>query len=118
MENITGKRRGRPRKIVDLSNAAKEGARAFAEHFRNREAGKSGDRAPEQITASGPSWEELVTRITDNKSWKHSVAMAFHPEPKDDYIKTVCGFVRVMKGPAGYTLNTGETVNLAKDNGV
>lgn len=50
--------------------------------------------------------------LTANKSMKRSVAMAYHPDPKQALIDTPTGWVRVVYGEPGYTLNSGETVRL------
>lgn len=50
--------------------------------------------------------------MKSHKSWKRSVALAYHPEPQEPLIQTVCGFVRVIPGPLGYELNTGEKIAL------
>ena len=48
----------------------------------------------------------------DRKSWKCSVAMAFHPNPHETLIQTHCGWIRVLPGKLGYQLNTGEFVEI------
>jgi hypothetical protein len=50
--------------------------------------------------------------LTRNRSHKTSIAMAYHPLPRDGWVSTPTGWVRVTEGPAGYTLNTGETIRI------
>ena len=55
-------------------------------------------------------YNELVQAVKDFKGWKDSVAMAFHPNPQDEIIKTDKGWVRVMVGESGFQLNSGSFV--------
>ena len=110
MENITSPRRGRPRKVMDVPQPIEEGSRAPDYISGNGAAGESGLGAQEEPI--GEAWGKLVDFLSGNKSHKTSVAMAYCPEPKNEWIDTPTGWVRVTPGETGYTLNTGETVRL------
>lgn len=47
-----------------------------------------------------------------SRKWRTNVAVAQYPNPPEDFIRTVTGWVRVIDGPAGYHLNSGEFVSL------
>lgn len=110
MEEFTFKRRGRPPKALGLSNHAEEGQDSTDADFREREDGA--DRIGAQEDASGADWEALVDALKSNRSHKRSVAMAYHPNPVDNWVSTITGWVRVTVGETGYTLNTGETIRI------
>ena len=110
MEIFTGKRRGRPRKDMDLPVYVEKSQSAPDYSVGDGTIGTPGPAA--QANAEGPSWDALVTALKANHSHKTSIAMAYYPEPKDDWIATQVGWVRVTPGEAGYTFNTGETIRL------
>ena len=110
MDRITGKRRGRPRETPQLSNAIAEGESAsslLAGHRETRTDGLGSQEEP-----SGADWDALVSALVSNTSRKKSAAMAYHPKPQESMIETPTGWVRVIEGEAGYTLNTGETIKI------
>ena len=110
MDKLTGKRQRRARNTVELPDVVAEGESASVLLARQRQTGESRPGAQEDV--SGADWDQLVAALTANKSYKTAAAMAYHPAPQAAMIQTKTGFVRVIEGEAGYTLNTGETVKL------
>ena len=110
MDRITGKRRGRARETPQLSNAIAEGESASSLLTGHGETGADGFGSQEE--PSGADWDALVNALVSNTSRKTSAAMAYHPEPEATMIETPTGWVRVIEGEAGYTLNTGETIKI------
>lgn len=110
----TEKKVGRPRKVMDLPVNIEEGADAPAYIARDGQASGLGigAQAEPSETPSGGAWDELVEFLSSTKSHKASVAMAYHPEPEQEWVSTPTGWVRVVEGEAGYTFNSGETVRL------
>ena len=110
MDKLTSKRFGGKGKAAHVPNALAEGESASVLLAGHGEV--SGDRSAAQEDPSGADWDALVRALVSNKSRKTSAAMAYHPEPQATMIETPTGWVRVIEGEAGYTLNTGETVKI------
>ncbi len=110
MEKLTAIGMRATRKTLGLPKPVEEGASAPVYIPGHGQAGESGAGTQEEPV--GADWDSLVAALVSNKSYKTSVAMAYHPEPKEGWVKTPTGWVRVTEGEAGYTLNTGETVRL------
>jgi len=60
----------------------------------------------------GATFDELVKLVADFDVTNDSIAMAWHPEPKSEMISAKRGWVRVLKGKAGYDTNNGLHVDL------
>ena len=110
MDKLTREGQRRARAAAHLSNVVAEGESASHLLARQRQAGDTGLGAQEDV--GGADWDCLVSALTSNKSFKTAASMAYHPDPKANMIQTPTGLVRIVKGEAGYTLNTGETVRL------
>lgn len=110
MENITGKGQRRARKTLHLPALIAEGESAANVIAGHRETGSDGPGAQEN--PGGADWDALVEVLTSNTSRKNSIAMAYHPDPHDEWVLTPTGWVRITEGEAGFTYNTGETVRL------
>lgn len=110
MEIFTGKRRGRPRKALDVPSNDEQVSQALGDELGDGQAGANGSGTPAELGAEG--WKRLCAEVTSYKSWKNTVAVAYHPEPVEKMIQTACGWVRVLPGPLGYEMNSGEKVAL------
>lgn len=107
MENFTSAGFRRQREIMDLFKHAEKGKKQHGNIIANRKDGTARSGASSDVARP---YNELVQAVKDFKGWKDSVAMAFHPNPQDEMIKTDKGWVRVMVGESGYQLNSGSFV--------
>lgn len=98
---------------MDVPNAIAEGESASCLITGHGQAGvqRIGVHHDAEVP-QGEDWDSLVRALVSNKSRKTSAAMAYHPDPQATMIETPTGWVRVIEGEAGYTLNTGETVRI------
>ena len=110
MDKLTSKGRGRPRKIAQLPHAVAEGESAsnvIARHWQD-----GADRSTAQEEPIGADWDALVSALVGNTSHRTSAAMAYFPDAPQGMIQTPTGWVRVVDGEPGFTLNTGETIRI------
>lgn len=103
METLTGKRRGRPRKAVDLPPAIAEGEEATRIHDGNGQAGGTGPSAPALDPEPGSEWDRFVEDMTAviNKLPFEHVNYATYPE-KEGIIRAQ-HTVPVKLGPRGWS---------------
>lgn len=50
--------------------------------------------------------------VVDRNRAGHMIASVSHPEPVGELVATNMGNVRVVVGPASYTLSTGEVIEI------
>ena len=110
MDKLTGKRLGRPRAATQLPNAVAEGESASVVLTGHGQVG--GDQSTAQEEPSGADWDALVAALVSNTSHRTSAAMAYFPDAPQGMIQTPTGWVRVVDGEPGFTLNTGETIRI------
>lgn len=111
MENITGKGLGGARKTLVLPVHAQKAQEQLGNQPANGPAGDDRGRAQEEPEGQD-SWDRLVSEVKSHRSWQNTVAAAFHPDPKESMIQTVCGWVRVHQGRLGYQMNSGEMIEI------
>lgn len=113
MDEFTGKRRGRPRKVLDIPNAAAEGENAPCFDTGNGQAGEAGPtaRAEPEGQGKGIGWLELVELVKAKTSHEHRIACVIHPEAVGLVETAHLGSIRTRCGEPGYQLNTGELIN-------
>lgn len=88
MEELSGKRRGRPRKVVDLPNAIEEGADASDNNNGNGQVSEVGDSAPAVDVRQSTDWDSFVAGvIAETYRPGSTIRVAFHPEPKEEIIQ-------------------------------
>jgi len=76
---------------------------------RNREISGAGHAPQAQRLGT---YEGLVRAVEEFEEPHDSVAMAFHPEPKEKFIRAGRGWVRVEVGEIGFQTNSGKFVKL------
>ena len=88
MEELSGKRRGRPRKVVDLPNAVEEGADASDNNNGDGQVSEVGDSAPAVDVRQGEEWDSFVAGIAAETYRPGStIRVAYHPNPQADVIQ-------------------------------
>lgn len=113
MGEFASKRLGRPRKVAHIPNAVEEGEGASFLLSRDRETCETGlGTCGAAEVHEGSDWDRLVGALVSNKRHTSSAALAYHPNPVEEFIETPTGWVRVVQGDTGYTLNTGEDIRI------
>lgn len=88
MDELTSKRRGRPRKPVDVPNAIEEGADALNNDSGNGEVGAVGDSAPAVNVRQSEDWDTFVAGIAAETYRPGStIRVAYHPNPQAEVIQ-------------------------------
>lgn len=110
MEEQPSKRRGRPRKSLDLPNAIEEGADASSIDSGDGEAGAVGATAPANTAGQGEGWLGFVDRV---KACTHDgLRHVYHPNPESELILRDNGNLNVFTGDIKGQLNTGEFIEI------
>lgn len=111
MAELTGKRRGRPRKNLDVPNAAAEGEDASNADDGIRETGGDRHTLPEDDGAEGPGmdWNRFVDVIRAKTYGKgrENVRICFHPAPESEIIAGDWNVI-VRQGQVGYLTSDGK----------
>lgn len=113
MEDNTGKGRGRPRKVLRLSEAIDEGEDASCLNTRDGKVSGTGPSPQADAVRSFATWLEFVSVVVHaQKHYKNRLRTVWHPEPLHDLIHTDGANVRVEKGTVKAQLNTAQFVDL------
>ena len=109
MDEQPSKRRGRPRKVVDLPASAPEGEDASSDNLGNGEAGGDRIESPAQYAGSAEGWMGFVDRLKAMTYHPNriEVRIAYHPAPKSELIIANWS-IPVKEGPIGYSTADGE----------
>lgn len=111
MGTITGKRRGRQRKVVpDVEVNGQSEIKPTVVSGDGQVSSDGKDQATENNGRSqGVSWLGLVEAVQAESGL---VSTAWHPEAEADVISTNASDVRVLAGEPAYQLSTGEIITL------
>ena len=112
MEEVTTKRRGRPRKDSSRNNAVGEGENLPAIDIRDGETGGNGVH-PSEVNGGkgqGISFSDLVNLVISKNSHEHRISCVIHPDAEGVIETPNMGNIRTDKGIASYQLNTGEII--------
>lgn len=113
MEDNTGKRLGRPRKVLRLPEGIAEGESASCIDNGDGETSGTGSGAQAVVARSFQTWLEFVNVVVHaQKHYKNRLRTVWHPEPLHDLIHTDGANVRVEKGSVKAQLNTAQFVDL------
>ena len=109
MGKLTSQRRRGQREDVHVPSNAQAREDTLNNSNGNGEINMSGTGTQKKPDAT---FEDLVRIVADFDVANDSIAMAWHPEPKAEMLSAKRGWVRVMKGKAGYDTNSGLHVDL------
>ena len=114
MENITGTRRGRPRKSAQLPVDAEQAKSASNDNIRDRETSGTGITSPAESngTSQGLSYLGLIDLVKSKNSHSYRISCVIHPEADGVVITDNMGNIRTEKGECAYQLNTGEVIKI------
>ena len=113
MEDNTGKRLGRPRKVLRLPEGVAEGEDASNLDTGNGQTSGTGPSPQADAVRSFATWLEFVSVVVHaQKHYKNRLRTVWHPEPLHDLIHTDGANVRVEKGTVKAQLNTAQFVDL------
>ena len=88
MEEQPSKRRGRPRKSLDVPNAVEEGADASNDNNGNGQVSPVGDSAPAIDVRQGEEWDSFVAGIAaETYRPGATIRVAYHPNPQAEIIQ-------------------------------
>lgn len=110
MEELTSKRRGRPRKAVDVPDAIEEGADASSLDSGDGKAGAVGTATPAVDKGQGESWLGFVNRV--NACTHAGLRHVYHPAPESELILRDNGNLNVFVGDIKGQLNTGDFIEI------
>ncbi len=114
MEKITATRRGSKGKNPPGDIDAGKGQSLPADDAGNRHSGEAGPAAPADFGGSrkGLAWAEVEKLVRGRHSHEHQIATVWHEAPGAELIDTPHGNIRVLTGPSGYQVASGEKVEL------
>ena len=109
MDEQPSKRRGRPRKAMDIPNAVEEGADASSDDIGN---GETGGNRPEVETVSmgqsqGMDFLNFAKLIASQQTLHNGIRTAYHPSPESELIFTEKGNIIVLSGEMCYQTSDG-----------
>lgn len=110
MEEQPSKRRGRPRKVMDVPEPIEEGEDASAIDAGIGETRTDRIEPSPDDVRQGESWLQFLDRVNacKNKKLRH----VFHPNPQHNLIHRESGNLNVFVGPIKGQLSTGEFIDL------
>jgi hypothetical protein len=112
MDEQPSKRRGRPRKTVDVPDPAAQTQAANHDHDGDRQVGEAGASAQANDGRPAESWVEFVDRVKAAFAADPRLRSVWHPEPAEWLIVTDNGNLHVLQGERKGQLNTGEHIEI------
>ena len=110
MEELPSKRRGRPRKNLDLPPAIEEGSDASSLNDGNGPTGGVGIEI--QAVSVGQSKDvDFLTfsvLLQQKQTLQNGIRIAYHPKPESELIYTEKGNIVVLSGDMCYQTSDGE----------
>jgi hypothetical protein len=111
METVTGKRLGRPRKMLAVPNAIAEGENTSAINDGNGQAGRVGATPQAGAIRQGAGWDGFVDGVKALHALTgYKLRNVYHPKPGASVIKHENGSINVFVGDVRGTLSDGSTV--------
>lgn len=113
MDEQPSKRRGRPRKTVDIPDAVEEGEDATNVNTGDGQIGETGTPARTEPEGSRKAigWLELVELVKDKTRHDYRISCVIHPDANGLVNTEHMGSIRTLIGEPGYQLDTGEIVH-------
>lgn len=111
MEEVTSKRRGRPRKDLGVPTATRQAEKHDRNEPDHGQAGDAGAGAQEQVSAD-PGWPDFVEAVTRLHYREKRLRTVFHPNPRHGHIVLPNITLAVISGPLAGQLNDGQMIDI------
>lgn len=113
METVTGKRLGRPRKMLAVPNAIAEGESTSAIDNGNGQAGGVGTAPQAGPIRQSAGWDGFVDGVKALHALTgYKLRNVYHPAPEASVIAHENGSINVFVGDVRGTLSDGSTVEI------